>query len=186
MLQHKTTTPGGCQQAAAFVLPLTDKQGRGERCKGISRKGTIMCRNTVESRKLFYSGCILNIRASPHNSRLTAQAPLRRLRHGICVAKMLDNVGLRYSHRASGAKAPRTLRPLPLLRFAVSATGGAHLCSIQYYLRFWLSSCRTSLAISALRIMRCCLRFFCQKSIFFGVCQYHLAALYAIIKSDAI
>ena len=158
MLQHKTTTPGGCQQAAAFVLPLTDKQGRGERCKGISGKGTIMCRNTAESRKLFYSDCILNIRAAPHNSRLTAQAPLRRLRHGICVAKMLDNVGLRYPHRASGAKAPRTLRPLPLLRFAVSATGGAHLCSIQYYLRFWLSSCRTSLAVSALRIMRYCLR----------------------------
>lgn len=62
MLQHKTTTPGGCQQAAAFVLPLTDKQGRGERCKGISKKGTIMCRNTAESRKPFYSGCILNIR----------------------------------------------------------------------------------------------------------------------------
>ena len=98
-------------------------------------------------------------KAIPHNSRLTAQAPLRRLRHGICVAKMLDNVGLRYPHRASGAKAPRTLRPLPLLRFAVSATGGAHLCSIQYYLRFWLSSCRTSLAVSALRIMRYCLNF---------------------------
>ena len=158
MLQHKTTTPGGCQQAAAFVLPLTDKQGRGERCKGIGRKGTIMCRNTAESRKLLYSGCILNIRASPHNSSLTAQAPLRRLRHGICVAKMLDNVGLRYPHRASGAKAPRTLRPLPLLRFAVSATGGAHLCSIQYYLRFWLGICRTSLAVSVLRIMRYCLR----------------------------
>lgn len=62
MLQHKTTTPGGCQQAAAFVLPLTDKQGRGERRKGISGKGTIMCRHTAESRKLFYSGCILNIR----------------------------------------------------------------------------------------------------------------------------
>ena len=69
---------------------------------------------------------------------------------------MLDNVGLRYPHRASGTKAPRTLRPLPLLRFAVSATGGAHLCSIQYYLRFWLSICRTSLAVSALRIMRYC------------------------------
>ncbi len=55
-----------------------------------------------------------------------------------------------------GAKAPRTLRPLPLLRFAVSATGGAHLCSIQYYLRFWLGICRTSLAVSALRIMRYC------------------------------
>ncbi|MDD7737805.1 MAG: hypothetical protein PUJ34_06980, partial [Subdoligranulum sp.] len=49
---------------------------------------------------------------------------------------------------------------LPLLRFAVSATGGAHLCSIQYYLRFWLSICRTSLAVSALRIMRYCLYFF--------------------------
>ena len=96
------------------------------------------------------------VKAIPHNSRLTAQAPLRRLRHGICVAKMLDNVGLRYPHRASGAKAPRTLQPLPLLRFAVSATGGAHLCSIQYYLRFWLSSCRTSLTVSALRIMRYC------------------------------
>ena len=69
---------------------------------------------------------------------------------------MLDNVGLRYPHRASGAKAPRTLRPVPLLRFAVSATGGAHLCSIQYYLRFWLGICRTSLAVSALRIMRYC------------------------------
>ncbi|MFZ1739853.1 MAG: hypothetical protein WAT97_03110, partial [Gemmiger qucibialis] len=42
--------------------------------------------------------------------------------------------------------------------FAVSATGGAHLCSIQYYLRFWLGICRTSLAVSALRIMRYCLR----------------------------
>ena len=64
-------------------------------------------------------------KATPHNSRLAAQAPLRQLRHGICVAKMLDNVGLRYPHRASGAS-PRTLRPLPsLLRFAASATGGA-------------------------------------------------------------
>ena len=26
----------------------------------------------------------------------------------------------------------------------------------KYYLRFWLSSCRTSLAVSALRIMRYC------------------------------
>jgi len=95
-------------------------------------------------------------KAIPHNSRLAAQAPLRRLRHGICVAKILDNVRLRYPHRASGAKAPRTLRPLPLLRFAVSATGGAHLCSIQYYLRFWLSICHTSLTVSALRIMRYC------------------------------
>ena len=40
------------------------------------------------------------------------------------------------------------------------ATGGAHLCSIQYYLRFWLGICRTSLAVSALRIVRCCLRLY--------------------------
>ena len=106
--------------------------------------------------------------ATPHNSRLAAYAPLRRLRHGICVAKMLDNVGLRYPHRASGAKATRSLRPLPLLRFAVSATGGAHLCSIQYYLRFWLSSCRTSLAVSALRIMRYCPKFLQRLQQFVG------------------
>ena len=31
-----------------------------------------------------------NARATPHNSRLTAKAPLRRLRHGICVAKDVD------------------------------------------------------------------------------------------------
>ena len=56
-----------------------------------------------------------------------------------------------------GQKPLALLRPLPLLRFAVSATGGAHLCSIQYYLRFWLSICRASLAVSALRIVRYCL-----------------------------
>ena len=114
---------------------------------------------------------ILLYKATPHNSRLTAYAPLRRLRHGICVAKMLDNVGSRYPHRASGAKAPRTLRPLPLLRFAVSATGGAHLGSIQYYLRFWLGICRTSLAVSALRIMRYCLK---AITLFAGGGLYHL------------
>ena len=69
-----------------------------------------------------------------------------------------------------GAKAPRTLRPLPLLRFAVSATGGAHLCSIQYYLRFWLSICRTSLAVSALRIMRYCPYNFYYISYFLAAC----------------
>ena len=97
-------------------------------------------------------------RQEPPQAAVALRSASLRLgvRHGICVAKMLDNVGLRYPHRASGAKAPRTLRPLPLLRFAVSATGGAHLCSIQYYLRFWLSICRTSLAVSALRIMRYC------------------------------
>ncbi len=37
-----------------------------------------------------------------------------------------------------------------------------NLCSIQYYLRFWLGICRTSLAVSALRIMRYCLKYIMQ------------------------
>ncbi len=61
---------------------------------------------------------------------------------------------LRLKHRSGSCG---TASALPLLRFAVSATGGAHLCNIQYYLRFWLGICRTSLAVSALRIMRYCL-----------------------------
>ena len=54
-----------------------------------------------------------------------------------------------------GAKAPRTLRAAP-----ASVRCFRHWrrspCSIQYYLRFWLGICRTSLAVSALRIMRYC------------------------------
>ncbi len=98
-----------------------------------------------------------------HNLRQHRTIPALRLKHrsGSCgtasalpKCSIMSGCGTR--HRASGAKASRTLRPLPLLRFAVSATGGAHLCSIQYYLRFWLGICRTSLAVSALRIMRYC------------------------------
>ena len=89
MLQHKTTTPGGCQQAASFVLPLTDKQGREERCKGISRKGTIMCRNTAESRKLFYSGCILNIR----NGQKREKASGRSFQNKSCPVPLLQRYG---------------------------------------------------------------------------------------------
>ena len=72
---------------------------------------------------------------------------------------------LRLKHRSGGCGTASALPKCSImsgcgtrivLRFAVSATGGAHLCSIQYYLRFWLSSCRTSLAVSALKIVRCC------------------------------
>ncbi|MFZ2474375.1 MAG: hypothetical protein WA039_02795, partial [Gemmiger qucibialis] len=40
-------------------------------------------------------------------------------------------------------------------------------CSIrlQYYLRFWLGICRTSLAVSALRIMRYCLSAFYKSAV---------------------
>ena len=74
---------------------------------------------------------------------------------------------LRLKHRSDGCGTASALPKCSImsgcgtrivLRFAVSATGGAHLCSIQYYLRFWLSICRTSLVVSALRIMRYCLK----------------------------
>ena len=130
---------------------------------GLAWSGSSDRQNALRANKLLHSafavyGCMCYTKGN------TAQfppcglstAPAAAARHLRC--QMLDNVGLRYPHRASGTKAPRTLRPLPLLRFAVSATGGAHLCSIQYYLCFWLGICRTSLAVSALRIMRYCLK----------------------------
>ncbi len=95
--------------------------------------------------------------ATPHNSRFAVYPPLRqKAAPPPGVAKKLDNVGVAVpAFVLTGAKAPRTLRPLPLLRFAVSAKWRSP-CSIQYYLRFWLGICRTSLAVSALRIMRYC------------------------------
>ena len=48
------------------------------------------------------------VKATPHNSRLTAYAPLRRLRHGICVAKMLDNTQSIICAFSLAAAAPRS------------------------------------------------------------------------------
>ena len=57
----------------------------------------------------------------------------------------------------------RQHRTIPALRLKHRSGGcgtasALPKCSIrlQYYLRFWLGSCRTSLAVSALRIMRYC------------------------------
>ena len=47
-------------------------------------------------------------RAIPHNSRLTAQAPLRRLRHGIYVAKMLDKTSSIICAFGLASAAPRS------------------------------------------------------------------------------
>ena len=112
-------------------------------------------------------------KAIPHNSKCRyggsprqeppqAAVALRSARCGsVCgTASALPNaryVGLRYPHRASGAKSPSHSATAAPASVRCSATGGAHLCSIQYYLLLWLSSCRTSLAVSALRIMRYCL-----------------------------
>ena len=99
------------------------------------------------------------IKAIPHNSRLTAQAPLRRLRHGICVAKMLDNVGLRYPHRASGAPPSHSATAAPASVRCFRHWRRSPLQHPVLSALFWLSSCRTSLAVSALSIMRYCLCF---------------------------
>jgi len=48
-------------------------------------------------------------------------------------------------------------RTIPALRLK-HRSGGCGTASALPNLRFWLSSCRTSLAVSALRIMRYCLR----------------------------
>ena len=80
-------------------------------------------------------------------------------------------------------KSPSHSATAALLRFAVSATGGAHLCSIQYYLRFWLGICRTSLAVSALRIVRYCLYYSieCSKMVLAYTKKYRFLAK----KSDS-
>ncbi|WP_294769694.1 hypothetical protein, partial [uncultured Gemmiger sp.] len=61
----------------------------------------------------------------------------------------------------------RQHRTIPALRLKHRSGGcgtasALPKCSIrlQYYLRFWLSICRTSLAVSALRIMRYCPYYF--------------------------
>ena len=48
------------------------------------------------------------LKAIPHNSRLTAQAPLRRLRHGICVAKMLNKTSSIICAFGLASAAPRS------------------------------------------------------------------------------
>ena len=59
-------------------------------------------------------------RAIPHNSRLTAQAPLRRLRHGICVAKMLDKTSSIICAFGLASAAPRSpYRHLELCGIAI-------------------------------------------------------------------
>ncbi len=102
--------------------------------------------------------CTGGSKAIPHNSRLTAQAPLRRLRHGICVAKMLDNVGLRYPHRASGESPSHSATAAPA---SVRCFRHWRRSPLQHPVLSALlaSSCRTSLAVSALRIMRYCPNF---------------------------
>jgi len=60
-------------------------------------------------------------KATPHNSRLTAQAPLRQLRHGICVAKMLDKTSSIICAFGLASAAPRSpYRHLELCGIAIN------------------------------------------------------------------
>ena len=124
-------------------------------CKPLFSQRNISCRPSI------FAAAIAALPLFYQRQHRTIPALRLKHRSGSCgtasalpKCSIMSGCGTRIVLR--GAKAPRTLRPLPLLRFAVSATGGAHLCSIQYYLRFWPSSYRTSLAVSALRIMRYC------------------------------
>ena len=80
-----------------------------------------------------------NARAIPHNSHLTAQAPLRRLRHGICVAKMLDKTSSIICAFGLASAAPRSpYRHLELCGIALSflsteITGGFTGCTVGMY-----------------------------------------------------
>ena len=104
------------------------------------------------------------------NKRKPQHSPILIFHHG-SLRQHRTIPALRLKHRSGGCSTASALPKCSImsgcgtrivLRFAVSATGGAHLCSIQYYLRFWLSICHTSLAVSALRIMRYCPWFFIQ------------------------
>ena len=114
----------------------------------------------------------------------------------VCIEESLRQYctipALRLKHRSGGCGTASALPKCSImsgcgtrivLRFAVSATGGAHLCSIQYYLRVWLGICRTSLAVSALRIMRYCLYYSieCSKMVLAYTKKYRFLAK----KSDS-
>ena len=60
-------------------------------------------------------------KATLHNSRLTAQSSPRRLRHGICVAKMLDKTSSIICAFGLASAAPRSpYRHLELCGVALS------------------------------------------------------------------
>ena len=89
--------------------------------------------------------------------------PALRLRHrsgGCGTASALPKCSIMSGcrvllHRASGAKALARSATAAPVWFAVSATGGARLCGIQYYLRF-LGSCRTIARRIGIELCRYC------------------------------
>ena len=134
-------------------------------------KSRCACRNRLNFRLFRYTpSCVPRLNAMRGTQFIPAEVqetPFHRIPwQGIGLRQHRTIPALRLKHRSGSCGTASALPKCSImsgcgtrivLRFAVSATGGAHLCSIQYYLRFWLSICRTSLAVSALRIMRYCL-----------------------------
>ena len=90
-------------------------------------------------------------------------------------------------YMASDFRQHRTIPALRLKHRSGSCGTASALpkCSIrlQYYLRFWLGICRTSLAVSALRIVRYCLYYSieCSKMVLAYTKKYRFLAK----KSDS-
>ncbi|MFR4667262.1 MAG: hypothetical protein ACLT8A_10890 [Subdoligranulum sp.] len=78
---------------------------------------------------------------------------------------MLDNVGFAVCHTSSGGQKPLALcdHRCPCFGSLFPPLAALTLRHPVLCLRFWLGICRTSLAVSALRIMRYCPRVY-QKS----------------------
>jgi|GEM_PF-2668788 len=147
-----------CAALQLFLLTLTvlrtPRQSRGI---FFNVESSRVCRNVLNFR-LFRYPLEYDAQAAPKPPNSIPKIRKKLRQHRIIPA-------LRLKHRSGSCGTASALPKCSImsgcgtrivLRFAVSATGGAHLCSIQYYLRFWLGICRTSLAVSALRIMRYC------------------------------
>ncbi len=72
---------------------------------------------------------------------------------------MLENVGLRYPHRASGTKKPLALCDRCPCFGSLYPPPAALTFAAQSIICAFVSSRRTSLAVSALKIVRYCLKF---------------------------
>ena len=119
--QHASESCGG-RLPPVLTLRWTARWCR-IRCKGRHHYG-------MTSAKKIYITTVSELKAIPHNSRLTAQAPLRRLRHGICVAKMLDKTSSIICAFGLASAAPRSpYRHLELCGIALKIMPPLHLHS---------------------------------------------------------
>ena len=121
----------------------------------VRKSNPVNTANINQMPPLFWQGRHFIFRASPHNSRLTAQAPLRRLRHGICVAKMLDKTSSIICAFGLAAAAPRS--PYRHLELCGIALGFLLWVSLRF--PRWLNPVRSGVPRRCRRRARCSRRF---------------------------